>query len=136
MKALLVALACALLLACAVRPQATAGVGQMRGDTTLAAGGSFKIYPFFTLGGGHIHSPQWVLTMAGEYNNGFSRASSGFVFGRTTDLRIVVWGGSGVDTSGATSPAGQNYSITCSWDSILVLDVGGAGGKVTFGGDR
>lgn len=103
-----------------------ANAGQMTaGDTTFAAAGSFKIYPFFIVNGGHIHAPQWV----GDEGNNFQHAARGWIYSRYADLRINVY--SGVieatctrDTSGFTIPAGGSYTALPDCDSIRVVVTG------------
>lgn len=133
MKNVLLTLALAAVFAvCAVTvhvgpPESGAVVTAMTGgDSTLAAAGSFVIYPLFTLGGGHMHAMQWVTL-----ENGFSSAQSGYLFSSLSSLRVRVFGAAS-DTSGFTIPAGATQTALPTCDSIYVLNTGGTQTKVTW----
>ena len=137
MRRLLV-LACALALA-VVSVHKAGAVGSTQftgGDSALAAGGSFKIYPLAGPGGAHMHAMQWVTPENGQF-----QASAGFLFTSLSALRINIYGPvlgyGGVDTTGFTLPAGSTFGGVngqfplC--DSILVVNTGGTATTVTWG---
>lgn len=109
-------------------PPASAVIsGMTSGDSALAAGGSFKIYPFFTPGGAHIHAPQFV-----SIDNGFASAQSGYITTSTSSIRVNVYGAD-CDTSGFTVPALATQTALPTCDSIRVVNTGGTATTVTWG---
>lgn len=132
MKRLLAFAFAVALCAAAVAP-GTGSASQMTcGDTLLAAGGSFKIYPLFIVNGGHIHAPQWV----GDGNN-FNPARSGFINTELSKVRINVYSGeisasAQRDTSGFSIPAGVGFTAIPDCDSILVVNTGGTATTITW----
>jgi hypothetical protein len=136
-RALLVALVAVALFLCALTvqigpPESHAGM-MTSGDSALAAAGTFKIYPFFTNGGAHIHNSQWVADAQGNLLNGYQQATSGYIYSSLSALRVNTFGPSGVDSSGYTIPAGGTQTAIPSCDSITVLNVGGTATTVTWG---
>lgn len=144
MKRLALMLACALALIVAgvsvrVGPDSARAIAptlMTSGDSALAAAGSFKIYPFFTLGGAHMHSPELVFEGADPTAgtiNGYQQAARGFLFSSASQLRVNVYGPAGVDSSGFTVPAGGSMTALPTCDSVLVLNTGGSATTVTWG---
>lgn len=100
-----------------------ASAGQMTaGDSTFAASGSFMIYPFFCVNGGHIHAPQWV---ANDGNN-LQHAVRGYIYTSSAALRLNVYSNTidanaVRDTSGFTLPAGGTFTALPDCDSVRVV---------------
>ena len=112
-----------------VTPQSAHAVinGFTGGDSVLAAAGSFKIYPLFRPGGGHIHDPQWV-----GIENGFASAQRGWLYTTNSALRVKMWGPD-CDTSGVTIDANGTQTALPTIDSIQVLNTGGGQTRVSWG---
>ena len=98
------------------------------GDTTLAAGATVKLFPCFSLGGGHIHSSQFY-TVA----NGCIPAGRGYLYSSIGDVRVKIYGGAGIDTSGFTLPGGSSYGSLPICDSVIVLSTSTQSTRVTWG---
>lgn len=127
-KILLAAFALALLSAWLARPVAAVAM-LTGGDTTMAVGGTVKLYPCFVAGGGHIHNAQWYTVTA----NNCYRAAGGYIYTSLTDVRVNIYGPSGVDSSGFTIPGGGSFSLVPGCDSILVTNRGTQTTKLTWG---
>lgn len=116
--------------AAALVPPAHSDTMVQHADSLLAAAGTFKVYSQYNnFGAGHNHAPQFVTVDNGF---GYGPATSGFVYTSASALRIKLWGGAFVDTSGCTLPAGGTYTFTVPVDSLSVLNIGGTQTTVTF----
>jgi hypothetical protein len=120
-------------------PEPSHAGGMTSGDSALAAAGTFKIYPFYTPGGAHIHNSQWVADAAGNLTNGYQpQAATAYVYTSLSALRVIVFQATGNDTAGFTLPAGGTWLMGpyARCDSISVLNTGGTATTVTWGLSR
>lgn len=127
--------ACALVLALFICPT-PARAAQTVGDSLIVSGGTFKVYPFFGLGGAHIHSPQFVRSGVTP-RNGFARALIVYIETTDSDVRVNLYGPTSVDTSAIILRAGKSWGPRpVLVDSMLVTVTGVSATHFKWGLER